>query len=211
MAFYDTYNTSKDNAQKNALARDAQTMQALQAFANFMQKNKENQIAEYLKPAQAKYYDAYGSAMYKMAGMDPNTQPPQAPQRQGLMGRIGGAFGGSQQAPMQTQQPMMPQPPQMQSQMNPMSQGSMPQQKASRLSPFLGSEYDSMEHLYDSMQAEASHKSISGSKVDDFLINKIGESFQDNPLVGRGIEGVRSGKLSMKAFLRLVELQSQEQ
>jgi hypothetical protein len=53
MAFYNTYEESR----QNNLARDAQTIQAMQAFANFMQKNKENQAQAGLQGAQAEYYN----------------------------------------------------------------------------------------------------------------------------------------------------------
>jgi flavin-binding protein dodecin len=67
MAFYDTYNTSKDNAQKNALARDAQTMQALQAFANFMQQNKANQVDAQYKQQQMAVDVPYKQALTNSA------------------------------------------------------------------------------------------------------------------------------------------------
>lgn len=93
MAFTDTYGESKRAAQQAQIQRDAQTMQGLQAFANFLQQGQQNKDSNMINMIRAGYI--------------PQGQQQQVPQQGGpginMPSPGGGGFLSPQQHAMQNQ------------------------------------------------------------------------------------------------------------
>lgn len=127
MAFYDTYGESKKAAQSNTIARDAQTMQGLQAFADFLLKKRTDTNDSVYKQALARQANAtadfnsslnsmvqgqMGNGGQVMTSNNPSIQmPSQVPgqqpqflspsQLQQQQAMLAQAQGGQQQSPLQ--------------------------------------------------------------------------------------------------------------